>query len=157
MSRRPNTTAHKREQILVAYAGGRSYREVAAKLDLDVGLVGRVVRAAGQSRTASAWMRDYNAHCDTPEGRAQRVAAGRKGGTRCRERHGLEHYARAGRKGGTTTLARHGKAHYAKLGHTGGSKTAATHGRAFYEEIGRLGGGKVREMCARARALEETG
>ena len=42
-----------------------------------------------------------------------------------------------------------------EAGRKGGSMTAARHGAGFFQAIGRKGGSRVRELIARARAVEE--
>lgn len=64
--------------------------------------------------------------------------AGRRGGTKVRERHGIEHFKRIGHLGGTTTAQRYGTEFYREIGRKGGLK----------------GGARVRELIARAKALE---
>ncbi len=65
--------------------------------------------------------------------------AGRRGGTKVKERHGIEHFKRIGHLGGTTTAQRHGTEFYKEIGRKGGLK----------------GGARVRELIAKARALEQ--
>lgn len=46
--------------------------------------------------------------------------AGRKGGTKTRDRYGRAHYQAAGRKGGAETRARHDAEHYQRIAAMGG-------------------------------------
>jgi len=68
--------------------------------------------------------------------------AGRRGGTRVRERYGVEHFARIGARGG-----QHG-------GRKGGLATAARHGSAHFQEIGRRGAERLRALVAMGRDRE---
>ncbi|MBW3621998.1 MAG: hypothetical protein KY468_01150 [Armatimonadetes bacterium] len=61
--------------------------------------------------------------------------AGRKGGTKVREKYGSEFYKEIGRKGGTTTWETHGKEFYQKIGKKGGEK----------------GGARVRELIEKGK------
>lgn len=72
-------------------------------------------------------------------------AAGRLGGQRTRELHGVEHYRRMGRAGGATVRERYGAEFFRVNGKKGGDRMAAKHGLAFYSEIGRKGGAKTRD------------
>jgi len=51
--------------------------------------------------------------------------AGRKGGTKVRDKYGPDFYKQIGRKGGTTTWKTHGKEFYQKIGKMGGEKGGA--------------------------------
>jgi len=51
--------------------------------------------------------------------------AGRKGGTKVREKYGPDFYKEIGRKGGTATWETHGKEFYQKIGKMGGEKGGA--------------------------------
>ena len=64
--------------------------------------------------------------------------AGRLGGAKCRDTHGIDHYRQAGHKGGTKTAETHGKEHFVAIGKIGGSK----------------GGKRTAELIRKGRALE---
>ncbi len=54
----------------------------------------------------------------------------------------------AGRRGGTKTRQRHGRAHFERAGKLGGRKVVEKYGREHFERVGRLGGQKVKELIA---------
>ena len=60
----------------------------------------------------------------------------------------------AGHTGGSMTKQRHGTAFYARIGRKGGASCAEKHGPDHYQAIGRKGGNRVRDLCAKAKALE---
>ena len=66
------------------------------------------------------------------------VEAGRKGGRNTRERYGSDFFRAIGSKGGAATAEEHGSEHYARIGKVGGTK----------------GGARIRELVAKARAVE---
>lgn len=80
--------------------------------------------------------------------------AGRRGGKKCSETHGREHYCRIGEKGGRTTVEKHGSEHYQRIGSMGGSTTAKRHGPEFFEKIGRKGGQRLRSLVQKAKEIE---
>jgi len=157
MSRRPRVDEDLRQLILATYDAGASYKETAERLDVAFATVGRIVTRYGTPRTKDEGLALFNQRALTEEGRRQRSEAGARGGTACRDRHDAEFYQRIGRKGGLANLAAHGSEHFAAMGKRGGSATSARHGLDFYREIGNRGGARVREMCAKARAMEEQG
>lgn len=61
--------------------------------------------------------------------------AGRKGGTKVREKYGSDFYKEIGRKGGTSTSRTHGKEFYQMIGKKGGEK----------------GGARVRELIEKGK------
>lgn len=75
--------------------------------------------------------------------------AGRKGGLKVRDTHGLDFYQRIGKKGGDKVKALHPD-HYQRIGQMGG-RACATKGSAYYSEIGTKGGQKVKEMIQRGK------
>jgi uncharacterized protein len=64
--------------------------------------------------------------------------AGRKGGSKVRDKYGKEFYQQIGQKGGTTTWETHGKEFYQKIGKMGGTK----------------GGARIRELIAKGKEAE---
>ena len=64
--------------------------------------------------------------------------AGRKGGSKVRDKYGIEFYQQIGQKGGTTTWETHGKEFYQKIGKMGGTK----------------GGARIRELIAKGKQVE---
>ncbi len=64
--------------------------------------------------------------------------AGRRGGSKVKEKYGLEHYQKIGKIGGTK----------------GGRTTKERHGREHYERIGKMGGARVRELISKAKEME---
>lgn len=66
----------------------------------------------------------------------------------------------AGRRGGSKVRERYGVQFFKQIGQKGGSTTAKTYGHEFYQTIGKKGGAKggarVRELINRALALEES-
>jgi general stress protein YciG len=64
--------------------------------------------------------------------------AGRRGGNRVKERHGIEFFRMIGQKGGKTTSERHGREFYQRIGRKGGQK----------------GGSRLRELIAQGKAEE---
>ena len=77
--------------------------------------------------------------------------AGKKGGTKVRDRYGVEFYEAIGRKGGQATRDRHGVEFYESIGQKGGKVVKAKYGADFYEEIGHKGGQKVKSLIAEAK------
>ncbi|HEY3280655.1 MAG TPA: hypothetical protein VGN26_00130 [Armatimonadota bacterium] len=70
----------------------------------------------------------------------------------------------AGRRGGSKVRDKYGSDFFKSIGQKGGKQTAASHGHEFYQTIGKKGGAKggarVRELIERARreeALEQEG
>jgi general stress protein YciG len=64
--------------------------------------------------------------------------AGRRGGTKVREKYGSEFYQKIGKVGGTK----------------GGSTTKARYGEEYYKKIGKMGGQRVRELIERGKSME---
>ena len=70
-----------------------------------------------------------------PEGEMTVREAGRKGGQKVKEKHGIEFFREIGRKGGQAT--------------------ARAHGHEFYQEIGRKGGQKGSSQSKSPKTAEE--
>lgn len=64
----------------------------------------------------------------------------------------------AGRRGGSKVRDKYGSDFFKEIGQKGGRQTAASHGHEFYQAIGKKGGAKggarVRELIERARRQE---
>ncbi len=64
----------------------------------------------------------------------------------------------AGRRGGTKVREKYGPEFYKEIGRKGGSATWETHGREFYQKIGKMGGEKggarVRDLIAKGKAAQ---
>ena len=64
----------------------------------------------------------------------------------------------AGRKGGSKVRDKYGPDFYKEIGHKGGSATSAAHGREFYQKIGKIvgmkGGARVRELIEKGRKAD---
>lgn len=80
--------------------------------------------------------------------------AGALGGKKRAEELGPEGFAALGRKGGAVTKERYGPDYYARIGAEGGRANYEKNGPEYYVEIGKRGGKRVRELIARAKALE---
>ena len=72
--------------------------------------------------------------------------AGKKGGERTAQTHGVEFYQGIGKEGGEATAEKHGHEFYEDIGHKGGEATVEKHGHEFYEDIGHKGGEKVPQI-----------
>lgn len=57
-----------------------------------------------------------------PEGEMTVREAGRKGGQKVKEKHGIEFFREIGRKGGQATARAHGHEFYQEIGRKGGQK-----------------------------------
>ncbi|MGC8833030.1 MAG: KGG domain-containing protein [Armatimonadota bacterium] len=61
----------------------------------------------------------------------------------------------AGRKGGQKVKEKHGIEFFREIGRKGGQATARAHGHEFYQEIGRKGGQKGSSQSKSPKTAEE--
>lgn len=81
----------------------------------------------------------------TDEEREVMAKMGRKGGLRCMEKHGKEHFQRIGKMGGEENARRRSLTWYQKLGALGGKAVLEKYGKEFFENMGKAGGTKTAE------------
>lgn len=86
--------------------------------------------------------------------KAAAAALGKRGGEVVSARYGKPFFEKIGNKGGNATKARYGADFYAEIGKKGGTENMRRHGTEHYQRIGKKGGSRVRELLARAKAIE---
>jgi general stress protein YciG/transposase-like protein len=137
--------------LLLTDAQGQTQHVVAVRVDAQTrkvyGQLQAMTEAApvlfapvpGDAAEHPSWTDPGETH---PPRRGQTTVreAGRKGGSKVKEKYGTGFYGEIGKKGGQAVKDQHDPDYYVALGRQGGQAVSRTHGPEYFAQIGKKGG-----------------